>query len=445
MMNATAEKKHQPLLFCVGSNHRTAAIATREQFFLDAEQIITSLKAMHDLPSIKELAILSTCNRCEIFGVVSSVDLLTPKSLQEIYVLAHQTAKPQQLINYMSLTQSLYTMTGLDAARHTFQVAASLDSLIPGETQITSQFKEALTLAKNAGTLGPYLGRLAQEALATSKKVRSNTDIGRHRVSISHAAIDLARRASDDLSSLRFLILGAGEMARVAAEYAASYKPKALNIANRTREHAFELTAHLGYGDAHGFDNLYQLIARSDVVISATSASGHVIHAAELQKAIKNRVHSPLFLIDIALPRDIDPKASELDDVYVFDIDDLKTVVESHLEKRKEALSAASTIVSDAVVSFGQWLHHQEVTPTMAAASQYYREILLRESAKTLAREHFQDLSAKQRESLDAMIEAVATKLTGDIATTLRRCPDAEDARALASALELVFKRVDPS
>jgi glutamyl-tRNA reductase len=441
-MTESPSEKHPPLLFCVGSNHRTANIATREEFFLDSEQIVTCLKSINQQAAIKEIAVLSTCNRCEIFGVVATPEQLSPETLQNIYVTIHRTAKPTRDLSLATIQQSLYMMTGIDAARHAFQVAASLDSLIPGETQITGQFKEALALAKNAGTVGPFLGRLTQEALATAKKVRTNTDIGKHKVSLSHAAIDLARRASHDLSSLRFLILGAGEMARVAAEYAASYKPKALVVANRTRQRAFELTEHVGYGDAHGLENLYELIRRADVVISATSATGHVIDAGALKKAIKTREHAPLFLIDIALPRDIDPKAADIDDVYLFDIDDLKSVVDSHLEKRKEAMAAASDIVSEGVRGFGQWLSHLEITPTLSSASRYFNDILRKESAKTLAREHFQGLSPKQRESLDAMLDAVATKLTGDVALALRRSTE-DDARSLASALELIFKRND--
>jgi len=443
MTNAPAEKI-PPLLFCVGSNHRTAGIATREEFFLESDQILTSLRSLSDNSAIKEIAVLSTCNRCEVFGVASAPEQLSPDSLQDIYVAIHRAANPSKDFNPTTVRSSLYMMTGLDAARHAFQVAASLDSLIPGETQITGQFKDALAIARNAGTIGPYLGRLTQEALATAKKVRTHTDIGKHKVSISHAAIDLARRASHDLGSLRFLILGAGEMARVAAEYAATYKPKALVIANRTRQRAFELTEHVGYGDAHSLENLYQLIGRADVVISATSATGHVINADELKKAIKNRQHAPLFLIDIALPRDIDPKVSDIDDVYLFDIDDLKSVVDNHLEKRKEAITAATDIVSEGVRCFGQWLNYLEITPTLSAASRYFNDILHKESVKTLARDHFQGLSSKQRESLDAMLDAIATKLTGDVALALRRSAD-DDARAMASALELIFKRKDPT
>jgi glutamyl-tRNA reductase len=442
-MTGCKPENKAPLLFCVGSNHRTADIATREEFFLDSNQILVSLRhAAEGLP-VKEIAILSTCNRCEIFGVATNAEHLSAKALQEIYVAAHRAAKPDQEIGVNTMSRSLYTMTGLDAVRHAFQVAASLDSLIPGETQITGQFKDALALAKNAGTLGPYLGRLTQEALATAKKIRTNTDIGKHRVSISHAAIDLARRASDDLSSLNFLILGAGEMARVAAEYAASYKPKSLVIANRTPQRAFELTEHLGYGDAHSLDNLYQLIARADVVISATSATGHVINAADLKKSIKNRRHTPLFLIDIALPRDIDPRITDIDDVYLFDIDDLKSVVDSHMEKRKEAMTAAAEIVTEGVQGFGRWMSHKEVAPTLSASSQYYNNILRKEATKTLARDLFIGLSDKQRESINAMLDAVATKLTGDVALALRKSTG-DDARSLASALDLIFKRTDP-
>ncbi len=426
--------------FCVGSNHRTADIATREEFFLSAAQIEGCLPQASAKFSIPELAVISTCNRCEVFGVIPSATPPSTERLRDLYTYIHDTANTDYKIDPENLKNALYTLHDLDAVRHAFLVASSLNSLVPGETQITGQFKDAITIAKTAGTLGPMLSRLTQEALATAKKVRSNTDIGRHRVSISHAAIDLARRASNDLSQLNFLILGAGEMARVAAEYAASYKPRSLVIANRTRQKAYELTEHLVFGEAHGLENLTQLIARADVVISATSATGYVLTKDIVRKSAKARKGGPLFLIDIALPRDIDPAASDLDDVYLFDIDDLKSVVESHMEKRLDAVREATNIVNDGVFHFGQWLLHHEVAPTIKSASDYYSKIMRKESLKTLSKDTFSGLTPKQREALDAMLDAIEARFTSDIALTLKKSAP-ENIRSLAEALDLLFAR----
>ena len=437
------QEESSVMFFCVGNNHRTANIATREVFYLSPEQIESSIAEASKQFGISELAVLSTCNRCEVFGVYNSKMGGELEFLHEVYAAVHRLADGARSIDPLQLKSTLYVMTGLDAVRHAFQVASSLDSLVPGETQITGQFKDAMAISKNAGTFGPMLNRLSQAALATAKNVRTNTDIGRHKISISHAAIDLARRASNDLSQLRFLIIGAGEMARVAAEYAATYSPKALMIANRNHQKAFELTEHLGTGEHHGLENLSQLIARADVVISATSATGHVIEHEHVKRATQSRDDGPLFLIDIALPRDIDPSVSEIPDVYLFDIDDLKSVVESHMEKRRDAVRAATDIVRGSVDSFAQWLTHHEVAPTISASSKYLNDILQRESSKTLSKEIFADLTSKQRESIDSMLEAISSRVTADIAQSLRKAaPD--EVRSIASALDLIFKK-DPA
>lgn len=429
--------------FCVGNNHRTANIATREAFYLSAEQIKVAIASTSSRFGISEMAVLSTCNRCEVFGVSYSTLSTSADLLHELYANVHSSADQTRRIDSAQLKSTLYVMTGLDAVRHAFHVASSLDSLVPGETQITGQFKDAMALAKSVGTFGPMLNRLSQAALATAKNVRTNTDIGRHKISISHAAIDLARRASDDLSQLRFLIIGAGEMARVAAEYAATYKPKSLVIANRSRQKAFELTEHLGTGEHHGLENLTQLIARSDVVISATSATGHVIDHEDVDLAMKNRSDGPLFMIDIALPRDIDPRVTDIADVYLFDIDDLKSVVESHMEKRRDAVRAATDIVKTNVESFAQWLTHQEVAPTISASSKYLTEILQKEAGKTFSKDIFSDLTSKQRESIESMLEAISSRVTGDIAQALKKAaPD--EVRTVAGALDLIFRK-DPA
>jgi glutamyl-tRNA reductase len=428
-----------PAYFCVGSNHKTAAISTREQFYLSPDQIQSAIVKTSKTYDIEELAIVSTCNRCEVFGVVNQIDKLDPNFLYNIYRDVHSINQETSSYTTEALSRSLYVLTGVDAIRHAFQVASSLDSLVPGETQITGQFKEAMNLAREVGTLGGMLMRLSQEALATAKRVRSQTEIGRHKVSLAHAAIDLARRASEDLSNLRFLIIGAGEMARVAAEYAASHKPTELLIANRTHSKAFALTEHLGIGQAHGLENVKSLITKSDVVISATTSPQHIITKQDVENALVSRNSSPLFMIDISLPRNIDPKSSQLDDVYLFDIDDLKSVVESHIKKRKDALQEASKIVASSLENFEKWLSNKELAPTLSASSQYFTDICKKEAEKSLSKEIFNDLSEKQRAAILAMLDSISTKLTSDVAHALKNASG--DPRFLSSALENIFRK----
>lgn len=432
--------ERQAMFFCVGNNHRTSNIATRESFYLSPEQITSVLATAARKFSIKELAILSTCNRCEVFGVLPQEFAKDHSSLKEIYAAVHEMAGNRQAAVYQTGNLSVYTLTGLDAVRHAFKVASSLDSLVPGETQITGQFKDAMALAKDSGTFGPMLDRLAQAALATAKNIRSNTEIGRHRVSISHAAVDLAKRASHDLSSLRFLIIGAGEMARVAAEYVATHKPKSLTIANRSRQKAFELTEHLGLGEHHGLENLAHLMARADVVISATTAPGYIIEKSMVESAIEGRADQPLFLIDIALPRDINPAAAEVADSYLFDIDDLKSVVDAHMEKRKDAVNVAMNILATGVESFAQWLSQREVAPIISNSSRYFTDVISREAAKTFSKDLFANLSEKQRQAIEGFVEAVSSRVTSDIAQSLKKASP-EEARDLSLALQSVFNR----
>lgn len=435
-----SDEQRSSVFFCVGNNHRTATIATREFFYLTPEQITAALTATAKRFGLRELAVLSTCNRCELFGVIAEDVAADSEALKEIYAVIHQMAvdNPENL--KPEAFASVYTLIGLDAVRHAFKVASSLDSLVPGETQITGQFKDAMTLAKGSGTFGPMLDRLSQAALAAAKNVRTNTEIGRHRVSISHAAVDLAKRASSDLSSLRFLIIGAGEMARVAAEYVASYKPKSLIIANRSRQKAFELTEHLGIGEHHSLENLSHLMARADVVISATSAPGHVIEKSDVATAIEGRADEPLFLIDIALPRDIDPKASEVADAYLFDIDDLKSVVDAHMEKRRDAVNQATAIVTSGVDAFAQWLSHRDVAPTISDSSRYINDMIKREASKTFSKDIFSDLTTKQREAIDGFLEAISSRVTADIAQSLKQATP-EEARKISYALQMIFSK----
>jgi glutamyl-tRNA reductase len=429
----------------VGNNHRTSSIATRESIYLSEEQILTSLSGAAKQFGAKELAVLSTCNRCEVFGVLPEDLASDERFLRDLYLGIHEIAAGKVRSTSQDLAMiPLFSMIGLDAVSHAFKVAASLDSLVPGETQITGQFKNAMLLAKHAGTFGPLLDRLSQSALASAKSIRTNTDIGRHRVSISHAAVDLAKRASNDLSSLRFLIIGAGEMARIAAEYIAPHKPISLIVANRSLTRAEALIKQLAFGEHQGLENLVHLIAKADVVISATNAPGYIIDKAMVQRAIEGRSEQPLFLIDIALPRDIDPDCANVSDAYLFDIDDLKSVVDAHMEKRRDALDQALDILSANVHSFGQWLAQREVAPAISHSSRYFSDLMTREASKTFNRDLFANLNEKQREAIAGFINAVSSRITGDIAQLLKNASP-EQARDMGQALQSLFNKKDPS
>lgn len=427
-------------IFCIGANHKTADIVHREGFFLSSESLEIALPFVQRKHQLVELIVLSTCNRFELLGVSleenAAHQRLDPVAM---WLDLHEVARGRALLDRSALERMTYNLKGLDAVKHAFMVASSLDSLIPGETQITGQFKEAISLAQKAQTLGPVLGRLSQEAMTAAKKVRSQTSIGQRTVSISHAAVTLAKRMFHDLSDCRFLILGAGEMARMAAEHAKSYQPKQICIANRTTSRAYELAQHIGSSEGFGLEELEILISQADVVIAATASQTPVITTSILKEAMKQRDSSrPLFLVDISLPRNIESACRNFDDTYLFDIDDLKQVVDHHLSERQAAAVEASVIIDHATNVFGQWLATQDVTPVMEAWKLHVKGTLEREAGKTFAKDLFQGLDPKQRRAIADMVEAMTSRLSSDLAQGLRKA-NQEDAFTFATSMRRFF------
>lgn len=428
----------EPKLFVLGASHHSAPMALREKLYIDADKLTLLLPAVRERFQFSELVVLSTCNRFELMGVSEGHDAPSTIAMQCYWELQRASGNAQHLVE-ADLLASLYFHADQEAVAHVYRVASSLDSLVVGETQITGQFKDAVSLAQRAKTLGPTLGRLSQEALATAKKVRSQTAIGKRTVSISHAAIELARKVFGELSEHRFLIIGAGEMAQVAAKYIKSYEPKALYVANRTVERAQSLTHELGFGEAHGLDELHQLLLTADIVLSSTAAQGFMIDGALIRRVMRQRRGRPLILLDIALPRDIDPSCAEVEDVYVFDIDDLRQVVDANVEERQRAATDAQDLVDKAVNAFVAWQRTLAVKPVLAAYRSYLDGVMQRESHKTLSRELFKDLTPKQREAIDALLAAIAAGVSGDASRRIVRPPEGYYPEQLADALKTIF------
>ena len=273
------------------------------------------------------------------------------------------------------LKKTSYIYRDHTAVHHILSVAASLDSLVVGETQITNQFKKSIALAKSVGSIGSILDRLSQDSLACAKKVRRNTDIGKKTVSISHAAIDLAKKILGDISQQRIMIIGAGEMSSLAAKYAASYKPKSLMILNRTQSKAKALVAEIKFGTYHSLDELEFLLAETDIVISSTSSNEFIIKKKHIS-ALERSDDFPLFLCDIAIPRDIDPTISEFEDVFLFEVDDLKKVVNDNIEERKSAAKDGLVYVGQASDHFMEWLSLHDIKPILSSAKAQVEEFL---------------------------------------------------------------------
>jgi glutamyl-tRNA reductase len=427
-----------PVVFVLGANHRSAPMELRELLFIPEDQLAALLPQIRKQFDLLELAALSTCNRFELMGVtrekVASTALFT-----DVFIALQRHGTALKRYGEDDVKKSTYAFTSDEAVAHIHRVAASLDSLVLGETQITGQFKDAVALALRAETLGPMLNRLAQEALEAAKKVRTQTAIGRKHVSISHAAIDLAKKVFGDLSAHKFLIIGAGEMAQVAAKHVMSYKPQQIFIANRTVERARALVTELGFGEAFGLEELPSLLTAADIVISSTAAPGIILDEALVRRVAGGRRGRPLFLVDIALPRDIDPDCGDMDDVYLFNVDDLQQVVGQNFEERRLAAEEAQKFIDSSVASFNAWLKTLAVKPALASFRTYLDEVIGKEAAKTLGRDMFKDLTDKQRQSLDALFAAIAGKMSADASRIVKAPPEGYYPEQLADALTALF------
>ncbi|MGE0173051.1 MAG: glutamyl-tRNA reductase [Oligoflexales bacterium] len=427
-------KRHQKHLFCVGANHNSAAIDFREKLFLSVEQLTTSLPQIRDELNLTEIMALSTCNRLELYGVSDQ-----PVNGEAVFLaLQKQKAdfddrlKPQ-------VHASLYIHHHREAAEHAFQVASGLDSLVLGETQITGQFKESMQHAKTVGTIGPILSRMCQAALSESKKVRTFTEIGRKPISISHAAIQLAMKVAGDIKNHKMMIIGAGDMASVAARYAVKCDLESLSIVNRTVSKAQTLVEELKFGKALSLDDLAESLPVCDIVLSSTSSSEFILNVENIKRALRGRSNRPLYLIDIALPRNIDPKCAELDGVYLFDIDDLKQIVGEHKEARRLAALKARGMIVESAHNFIVWLETLSLKPALSGFRAYLDDLVAREADRTLNKEIFRNLDQGQLEAINALVQSIAGKISSDASSRVKTPPEGFFGEQLATALKVLF------
>ncbi len=433
-----ADNTKNSWLFCVGTNHESAGLDFRESLFLKREEINHALPKLIEKHDLKEVMVLSTCNRLEIYGVVEESEL-SPHRLKDIFIDLQRFCPVPKAELDEEIRNRSYGHTQKDAARHAFSVAAGLDSLVLGETQIAGQFKDAAQYAQEGQTLGPVLKRMTQEAFAASKKVRTNTDIGKKPVSISHAAIDLANRVYGQLKDCRVLIIGAGEMAEVAAKYLVKYQPKQVFVCNRTLARAENLVQKVGIGIAYPWEELNEVLPLADVVISCTGANEIILDKARIQKSQHKRSQKAVFLIDIALPRDIDPKCTELEDVYLFDIDDLKQVVGENFEERKKAAAVGREIIVENAEGFEKWMSTRTLKPVLATFRDYLDALVYQEMHKSLARSPLNQLDEAQQKALEAMMKSIISKMSGDVGRAVHAPTEDFDSLELTEALKILF------
>ena len=382
-------------VFALGLNHTTAPIDLRGRFAFSPEQLAGTLHAFRErLQRISEVAIVSTCNRTELY-VGGDASLVAPT----VDWLAGVGGVESQTLRHHS-----YVLEGSSAARHAFRVASGLDSMVLGEPQILGQLKQAVREADLAGTLGTTLQQMFQRSFAVAKEVRSSTEIGSHSISMAAAAVRLAAQLFEDLRDTRVLFVGAGDMVELAATHFAARNPKSMAVANRTLERAEKLALRLG-AEAIRLADLPNRLSEFDIVISSTASSLPIIGLGAVERALKVRRHRPMFMVDLAVPRDVEPEVARLSDVYLYTVDDLSTMVQGAGEKREAAVAQAEAIIEVGVQSFVNWLDQRGSIPliqALHAQTDDWRTVEIARAKKLLA----------GGEDIGAVLEALSRGLT---------------------------------
>ncbi len=424
-------------LLALGLNHTTAPVALREKVAFPADQLghaVTAARAWYSrdgsIGAGGEAAILSTCNRTELYAVGT----LCGGPEAALDSTAHFLAGYHQ-VPHAELRPYLYALPQDAAVRHAFRVASGLDSMVLGEPQILGQMKDAVRQADAAGGLGTYLHQLFQRTFAVAKEVRSTTEIGAHSVSMAAASVRLSQRIFDNLHDRHVLFIGAGEMIELCATHFAAQKPKSITVANRTVDRA-ELLADRFGGKAIRLAELPDQLALFDVVVSCTASTLPIIGLGMVERAVKARRHKPIFMVDLAVPRDIENEVSRLDDVFLYTVDDLGGVVQSGLEQRQAAVAQAEAIIETRVQSFMHWVDHRVNVPLIQElqdSGEAMRLIELERARKLLAR----------GEPVEVVLEALSRGLTAKFLhgpqQALNRAQGDERAR-LASLLPQLFR-----
>jgi glutamyl-tRNA reductase len=415
-------------LLVLGVSHRTASLSLREQLALTEGRAAGVLSTLVTEEPISEAAALSTCNRTELYLVTTdSVEAETAG----LGVLAREAGIPPT-----ELLGPLYSLRGTEAARHLYRVTAGLDSMILGEAEIQGQVKRAYELALVEGATGPILNRMFRGALAAGKRARTETAVGEKGVSIPSVAVELAQRNLGDLSARRVLLIGAGETSELSARALAARGSDAVFIANRGYKRAISLAERFG-GNAVRIDELPVQLASADIVVSTTNSPHHLIERSELEMIMGQREGTPLLLIDLAVPRDIDPECREIEGVSLYDVDEVQAIVERNASGREAEARRAGAILDSELSRFERWLGAQEVMPTVAALRERADAIVSQVLAENATR--WESLSATDRERVEMLARAIANRLLHEPTVRLKGAADREDAYLQVSALRELF------
>jgi glutamyl-tRNA reductase len=416
-------------LLLVGISHRTAPVELRERLDFQARGVADALRSLTGRGSTREAVVVSTCNRAELY--VACDEAGTTRQDLVRFVSEFNDVAPGEIAPH------LYDVTDLDVARHLFRVAAGLDSLVMGEPQILGQVKDAHSVASDAHTSGPVLNRLFHTSFAVGKRVRTETGLGSGAVSVSYAAVALARKIFGDLGGRSVAVIGAGEMGKLTALHMKSQSVKQVTIISRTMAHAARTAEAIGGASAAPWEELDAVLGASDIVITATGAAAPILTKAHIEAIMRPRRNRPLFIIDIAMPRDVEAAAGEIEQVFLYNIDDLQATVRENLARRASEVARAEAIVNEEVEKFGGWFRSRGAIPTVVALRERFEAIRRAE----LERLDFKlsSLPPEARARVDEITHLIIEKLLLTPTEQLKALDNSEAVSAYTEALTRLF------
>jgi len=410
----------------IGLNHKTADVDLREKLAFNGPKLEDGLRQIRELPEIRETIIISTCNRVEIYLTVKDVGKAF-EAIKDFFVRFFEIRKE-------SLDNALYLYDGMQAVRHIFRVSSSLDSMVVGEPQILGQLKDAFEFALERKTTGVLLNRLLKKSISVAKRIRTETKIAENAVSISFAAVELAKKIFDDLPEKTFMLLGAGEMAELAAKHMINSGVTNIVIANRTFETGCNLAQEFN-GRAIHFEDFLNELVHADILICSTGAQKYVLLKDQMQKVMKERKNRPVFIIDISVPRNIDPEINDMNNVYLYDVDDLRGVVDTNILERQKEARKAEDIIEEEIETFKKWLSSLDSVPTVIALREKAEAIKKEEIEKLLNR--LPEIGEKEKKAIEGLASSIVNKLIH--APTIALKEDSEDKDIMIATIKRLY------
>jgi glutamyl-tRNA reductase len=415
-------------LILIGMNHKTAPLEIRESLSLACGDSINPLIEIMNIPQIKEAIYLSTCNRVEVLA--HAVDEESAVEKLKSFIFNHGNLSPDDM------ARCLYLYYNHDAVRHLFRVASSIDSMVMGEPQILGQVKDAYRTAVEHNASGIMLNKIIHHAFRTAKRVRTETGIASNAISVSFAAVELAKKIFGNLQGKTILLIGAGEMSELAAKHLLNYGVEKIFITNRTYARAVQMADNF-HGTAVDFEKLQEKIHDVDMIISSTGAPGYVIDVSMITASLRRRKNRLLFLIDIAVPRDIDPAVGEIDNVYLYNIDNLQEIVDGNLQIRKKEAEKAEAIIDEEVTNYREWYNTLEVVPTIVSLREKMEGIIRGELAKSGA--WMENLTEEERKNIEGLANSIINKILHDPITGLKEESRENGALPYIAAIRRLF------